>query len=306
MISINNKISVLTVFLICLHTMSSIAQTNWNSYLNMQLKLVKYGIYSNGREVNVITPSAATHNEGEYICLRSDGTLIWGNNGNGTETFPYQVSGEYCHLNRKPKSSWLKIIQKSNNLLFTVDNLGTYRYFQIPTLTTGMEVIDFIFPCYINSNNGKIDENPTVPEGLKEYIIRFELQSTQIVLKVMEIDRCDDDRTNLLETHYINPRTSILEISDDTFRVTEPNKYKGFTFIPKSSAITMNDKWASDGKSLRGRCFVPPTDLAQAAIDGMNKNKNFKHTRFGETDFNGKFARLKARFLQYHWLKISR
>ena len=130
MILLNKKTSVLTVLLICLHTMSSIAQTSWTSYMDMQLKLVKYGLYENGREANVITPSTAHHNEGEYICLRSDGTLLWANNGNGTETFPYRISGEYCHLIRKPQSSWLRIIRKNDNQLFTVDNFNTYRYFQ--------------------------------------------------------------------------------------------------------------------------------------------------------------------------------
>ena len=114
------------------------SQTNWADYKDVALKLVKYGIYSDGKEVNVFTPPSADPNKMEYIQLKSDGTFIWGNSGNGTEYLKYSINGDLCNFNRSSTGQrWIRLVKKTGNMLFTVDNLNTYRYFQTgPTNNT--------------------------------------------------------------------------------------------------------------------------------------------------------------------------
>lgn len=135
------KILLLTISFCWLFIEPISSQTNWADYRDVALTLVKYGLYSNGKEVNVFTPSSTNHNKSEYIQLKSDGTFVWGNSGNGTEYLKYSINGEFCYVNRPSTGqSWLRLVKKTGDMLFTVDNLGTYRYFKTrPANTTAQQ-----------------------------------------------------------------------------------------------------------------------------------------------------------------------
>lgn len=137
----------------------------------------------------------------------------------------------------------------------------------------------------------------------KELLLRFSATSSHIVFQVLSIDRLNADKEKILETHYIDPLNSYLEDESDILRVTykENEEYKGFTFIPDVSIVVINDLWGSDGEALKNRSFTQPDEKTEALIKGLNANKNFSHTQWGETDFPGKYNKLKVLLKQFRW-----
>lgn len=143
-------------------------------------------------------------------------------------------------------------------------------------------------------------------DGFQEYIVRLELLQNQVIIKLQTVNRMNADKRTTLETHYIIPSSSYIDISSQSLRVTykENGEYKAFTFVPEYKALTLNDSWSSNGECLKARYFAPPTNpIQRGIIEGFNKNRNFEHTTAGETDYNGKFNRLKLGLLKYNWSK---
>lgn len=169
--------------------------------------------------------------------------------------------------------------------------------------------IDFVYSQYIvlENKNTKSIEFPK-GDGFLEYIVRLELSQNQIVLRLQTVDRMNADKKQTIETHYINPSNSILEVSSESIRLTykENGEHKGFTFVPGYKALTLNDLWSSSGESLQARHFAPPTDpMRLGMIQGFNNNQNFEHTIAGETDYDGKLNKLKTLLKKYNWSKKS-
>lgn len=168
--------------------------------------------------------------------------------------------------------------------------------------------IDFVFSQYIVLNSNSETESVQYPkgDGFLEYIVRLEMSQNQVVLKLQTVDRMNSDKRTTLETHYINPSSSYLDITSQILRVTykENGEYKGFSFVPEHKALTINDLWSSNGRCLKARHFAPPSGpMAIGMIQGFNKNVNFEHTTAGETDYMGKYNKLKSYLIKYNWSK---
>ena len=125
------KIFIFILFCFLLSITSISAQITWDSLKGVKLSLVKYGYYLNGEEQNVFEPSSANSNIAEYWLLKPDGTFIWGNSGDGTNYLTYTIEGNYCYFNRFSKRCWVRMYWMKDNILFTVDNNDTYRYFRV-------------------------------------------------------------------------------------------------------------------------------------------------------------------------------
>ncbi len=59
------------------------SQISWYNLKGKKLTLCQYGLYRQGKEVNVFYPSNLYKNANEYIYLNINGTLTWANSGNG-------------------------------------------------------------------------------------------------------------------------------------------------------------------------------------------------------------------------------
>ena len=163
--------------------------------------------------------------------------------------------------------------------------------------------IDFVYGHYANvDSNGKWGKIVSL-DDLKEYLLRFSITSRQIVFQILSVDRLKNDNEEILETHFIAPQNSFFEIENNRVRVIykENGDYKGFTFTPSSDAVMINDLWSSDGVALKNRFFFPPDENQKSMIEGLNRNKNFSHTHWGETDYSGKYNKLKRLLQQFRW-----
>ena len=123
-----------------------------------------------------------------------------------------------------------------------------------------------------------------------------------------------DYKTEIVESYSLTPSSSIFAVTDERmqFVVNESGVYKGFQLV-EEGAITIG-KWRND-KFIDGWFFVPFSlysnkdgDLGykyeEAILKGINENTNFEHAQIGETDFKGKYNKLKAALQKYNWSKV--
>ncbi len=187
------------------------------------------------------------------------------------------------------------------------------------SLTNAENTIDFIYDLYIkktaNEDTSPIPSMPKNGDGsFLEYIVRFELNVNTIDYKIMTVDRMNNDQTKVLESYSITPSSSSLAIIPDgriQFSEFEDGKPKGVLVNIKGNVAV--GKW-DNTQFVEGWNFVPFSlydglggvfENAIAAykglIQGFNENKNFEHTQAGETDFNGKYNKLKVALQRYNW-----
>lgn len=235
--------------------------------------------------------SALPHSAGKndyslYATIRKNGDYDW-------EQF---AKTSYMNFNVKfdnPSTSNTNNV--SNNNVSTSNNQNT-------------TLIDFVYSQYIVLNSDNETESVNYPkgDGWQEYIVSLEMSQNQVIIRLQTVDRMNSDKRTTLETHYIIPSNSYIDISSQMLRVTykENGVFKGFTFAPEYNSFTFNDSWSSTGKCLKARHFAPPTDpMTIGMIQGFNKNENFKHTTAGEIDYKGKYNKLKTGLLKYNWSK---
>ena len=104
--------------------------TNWSEYENKKLSLFKYGKYKDGKELNSFFGSE------EYMLLQN-GILKWNGRQDGDTKYNYRVSGNVIYITPKGKApsyvKWIRIERRDADVIFTYDNLGTYRYLSFAT-----------------------------------------------------------------------------------------------------------------------------------------------------------------------------
>ncbi|MBR6590952.1 MAG: WG repeat-containing protein [Bacteroidaceae bacterium] len=207
------------------------------------------------------------------------------------EEFKYENdAGEWISLN----------IDKNGNPTNS-ENSATYSSASSSQSIPNGQTFDFIFSQWACSSPMKIE----FPEsgGFKEFVLRFEVGSNKVLMKFCIVDRMDSDKIKILETYNIVPSETMLTETTEMLRLTYKSNgvFKGVTFVPNSKAITLNDEWDSSGKQVKWRHFAPPTPMQQGTINGFNANTNFQHTIAGESDYTGKFTRLRNALKKLTW-----
>ena len=188
--------------------------------------------------------------------------------------------------------------------------------------TSAETVIDFIFDLYMKQTEGDtFIPIPRMPEKennslVWEYVVRIELKTNSINYKIMLVDRMPDYKTEIVESYSLTPSSSIFAMTDERMQIVvdESGVYKGLQ-LDEKGVITIG-KWRND-KFIDGWFFVPFSlyrdmdgelgenyAFQETLLKGINENKNFEHAQIGETDFNGKYNKLKAALQKYNWSKV--
>lgn len=145
-------------------------QTTWISLLDaggkdldiLDMKLVKYGLYENGREVNTYYPSAQNGNAGEKVhfsCTRNKNTfcMVWSNTQDGSVTYYGTIDGAYLRINEKEKNGkkisdnqWIKILWYKKHSdedyfdVMTVSNNNTYRLYNVEVTSNDVDLFKLL------------------------------------------------------------------------------------------------------------------------------------------------------------------
>jgi hypothetical protein len=104
---------------------------SWKTFKMKKLSLLCYGGIKNdeGDEANCFEETG-----GEYIKLLNNGKLIWNNRNDGNTSYKYQIDGNRLYIkaigNSPAVNKWIDIVVMSKEIIKTIDNLGTYRYFR--------------------------------------------------------------------------------------------------------------------------------------------------------------------------------
>ena len=129
---IMNKITLFFLLICCLCSQVAKAQT-WDEFKGQELKLFKYGLYQNGKEMNTFYAD----NEVFGFDTKNDGVIVWSGKKDGTRTFTYSIKGKTLTLvNHNPRTiqpKWFEIDGVEDGMVRTHDNIGTYRYFKVMT-----------------------------------------------------------------------------------------------------------------------------------------------------------------------------
>lgn len=110
---------------------TSSSSSSWNTLKMKKLSLSYYGLAGkDGSEVNRFNES-----NDQYIELLNDGTLVWNNRGgDGDTSYNYKIDGNRLYIyaigNSPAGNKWIDIVNISEGIIKTTDNLSTYRYFQ--------------------------------------------------------------------------------------------------------------------------------------------------------------------------------
>ena len=118
----------------------------WRSLQRDQcvLNLMSFGGYENGVELNRFFPQEKNNNE---CCALIDNSFYHLGTLDGDFLYDADIQGQYIHISNKRKvlgdnevsvdskySGWIKLVwlEKSDGktIIYTIDSLGTYRYFQ--------------------------------------------------------------------------------------------------------------------------------------------------------------------------------
>jgi hypothetical protein len=110
---------------------TSSSSSSWNTLKMKKLSLSYYGLAGkDGSEVNRYNES-----NDQYIELSNDGTLVWNNRGgDGDTSYNYKIDGNRLYIyaigNSPAGNKWIDIVNISEGIIKTTDNLSTYRYFR--------------------------------------------------------------------------------------------------------------------------------------------------------------------------------
>lgn len=127
-----NKITIFLILAYCFCSQVSMAQT-WDDFKGQELKLYKYGLYQNGKEMNTFYAEKEVFG----FDTKNDGVIVWSGKKDGTRTFTYSIKGKTLTLiNHNPRTiqpKWFVIDGVEDGMVRTHDNIGTYRYFKVMT-----------------------------------------------------------------------------------------------------------------------------------------------------------------------------
>lgn len=147
----------------------------------------------NGREI--VSPGRY-----DFACYMDDGFIL-------TELdFEYGVCDKSGNEIIAPKYEG-RVVYKDGVFKYESES-GNY-------ISTGYSLFDFYFPVYFDFQSDKYilaDEDNLC----SFYIVRFELKPYQIVVKVINSDGRANSEETIIETHYINPSDSQLELWSNT------------------------------------------------------------------------------------------
>ena len=162
---------------------------------------------------------------------------------------------------------------------------------------------------------------PEQTGGLHEYLIRIKLKADVINYSIMIVDRENNDKTELVESYSISPSSSTFIITDGKFWIysNERNERRGILFVDDNNLnkTVIIGKWDNNGELSEGKIFLPLDffinycgtekrvlmSFHKRFIEKYNKNRTSGQTQAGETDYNGKFNKLKASLERYNWAK---